>query len=59
MSGQIVDDGVVPAPKQHNTEDAKSAKEIWPDESNKARQKDTNAHLSATLWIACRAMAGR
>ena len=50
MSGQIVDASLVPAPKQRNTEaerDAikagKSAKEIWPDEPNKAAQKDTNA----------------
>lgn len=46
MSGQIVDASLVPAPKQRNTEDekaaikaGKSAKEIWPDEPNKAAQK--------------------
>jgi IS5 family transposase len=50
MSGQIVDASLVPAPKQRNTEDekaaikaGKSADEIWPDEPNKAAQKDTNA----------------
>ena len=50
MSGQIVDASLVPAPKQRNTEDekaaikaGKSAAEIWPDEPNKAAQKDTDA----------------
>ena len=50
MSGQIVDASLVPAPKQRNTEaekaaikEGKSAREIWPDEPNKAAQKDTNA----------------
>jgi transposase, IS5 family len=50
MSGQIVDASLVPAPKQRNTEDekaaikaGKTAAEIWPDEPNKAAQKDTNA----------------
>ena len=50
MSGQIVDASLVPAPKQRNTEEekaaikaGKSADEIWPDEPNKAAQKDTNA----------------
>jgi IS5 family transposase len=50
MSGQIVDASLVPAPKQRNTDaekDAikagKSADEIWPDEPNKAAQKDTDA----------------
>ena len=50
MSGQIVDASLVPAPKQRNTEDekaaikaGKSADEIWPNEPNKAAQKDTNA----------------
>lgn len=57
MSGQIVDVSLVPAPKQRNTEDekaavkeGKSAKEIWPDEPNKAAQIETDARLSA---IAC------
>ena len=50
MAGQIVDASLVPAPKQRNTEaektlikEGKSAAEIWPDEPNKAAQKDTNA----------------
>jgi transposase, IS5 family len=50
MAGQIVDASLVPAPKQRNTEaeraaikEGKSAGEIWPDEPNKAAQKDTNA----------------
>jgi transposase, IS5 family len=50
MSGQIVDASLVPAPKQRNTDAekaaikaGKSAAEIWPDEPNKAAQKDTNA----------------
>lgn len=50
MSGQIVDASLVPAPKQRNTEgereamkSGKSAEEIWPNEPNKAAQKDTDA----------------
>jgi IS5 family transposase len=50
MSGQIVDASLVPAPKQRNTDGekeaikaGKSAKEIWPDEPNKAAQKDVSA----------------
>lgn len=50
MAGQIVDASLVPAPKQRNTDAekaaikaGKSAAEIWPDEPNKAAQKDTNA----------------
>lgn len=50
MSGQIVDATLVPAPKQRNTDGekeaiqaGKSAKQIWPDQPNKAAQKDTNA----------------
>ena len=50
MSGQIVDAKVVPAPKQRNTDGereaikaGKSAREIWPDEPDKAAQKDTSA----------------
>lgn len=50
MSGQIVDASLVPAPRQRNTEgereaikSGKSAKDIWPDEPNKAAQKDTDA----------------
>ncbi len=50
MSGQIVDASLVPAPKQRNTDVEKaavkagrSAHEIWPDEPDKAAQKDTDA----------------
>lgn len=50
MSGQIVDASLVPAPKQRNDEGereavkaGKSAAEIWPDEPNKAAQKDVDA----------------
>lgn len=56
MSGQIVDASLVPAPKQRNTEDekaaikaGKSAGEIWPDEPNKVRQKDTNARWTLKI----------
>jgi IS5 family transposase len=50
MSGQIVDASLVPAPKQRNNDPekeaikaGKTAAEIWPDEPNKAAQKDINA----------------
>jgi hypothetical protein len=50
MSGQIVDASLGPAPKQRNTEPekaaikaGKSAREIWPDEPDKAAQKDVDA----------------
>lgn len=50
MSGGIVDALLVPAPKQRKTEGERqaiksdmSAKEIWPNEPNKAAQKDTDA----------------
>ncbi len=56
MSGQIVDASLIPAPKQRNTEDekaankaGKSAAEIWPDEPNKAREKDTNARRTLKI----------
>lgn len=56
MSGQIVDATLVPAPKQRNTEGekeaikaGKTAKEIWPDQPNKARQKDTNARWTLKI----------
>ena len=56
MNGQIVDASLVPAPKQRNTEDekaavkeGKSAKEIWPDEPNKAAQKDTDARWTLKI----------
>ena len=56
MSGQIVDATLVPAPKQRNTEDEKAAikagrtaDEIWPDEPNKAAQKDTKARWTLKI----------
>lgn len=56
MSGQIVDASLVPAPKQRNTnaekvsiKAGKSAREIWPDEPNKAAQKDTNARWTLKI----------
>lgn len=56
MSGQIVDASLVPAPKQRNTEDekaavkaGKSATEIWPDEPNKAVQKDVDARWTLKI----------
>lgn len=56
MAGQIVDASLVPAPKRRNTEaekaaikDRKTAAEIWPDEPNKAAQKDTNARWTLKI----------
>lgn len=56
MSGQIVDASMVPAPKQRNTEDektaikeGKSAEKIWPDEPNKAVQKDVDARWTLKI----------
>jgi IS5 family transposase len=56
MAGQIVDASLVPAPKQRNTDGekaaikaGKSAREIWPDEPNKAAQKDTSARWTLKL----------
>ena len=50
MAGQIVDASLVPAPKQRNTEtekqairEGRTARDIWPDEPDRAAQKDTNA----------------
>jgi len=50
MSGQLVDSSLIAAPKQRNTDAekrdvkaGKSAAEIWPEEPNKAAQKDTDA----------------
>jgi IS5 family transposase len=50
MGGQIVDATIVAAPKQRNKDDekeaikeGKSANGIWPDEPNKAAQKDIHA----------------
>ena len=56
MAGQIVDASLVPAPKQRNTDGekaaikaGKSAAEIWPDEPNKAAQKDTSARWTLKI----------
>ena len=56
MAGQIVDASLVPAPKQRNTEGereaikaGKTAQEIWPDEPNKAAQKDVNARWTLKI----------
>jgi transposase, IS5 family len=56
MSGQIVDASLVPAPKQRNTDGEKeaikarkSAQEIWPDQPNKAAQKDTDARWTLKI----------
>ena len=56
MSGQIVDASLVAAPRQRNTKgekDAikggKSAAEIWPAQSSKAAQKDTDARWTMKI----------
>ncbi len=56
MAGQIVDASLVPAPKQRNSEpekaavkEGKSAREIWPDEPNKASQKDVDARWTLKI----------
>jgi IS5 family transposase len=56
MSGQIVDASLVAAPRQHNTEEektaikaGKSACEIWPEKPAKARQKDTDARWTVKI----------
>lgn len=56
MSGQIVDASLVPAPKQRNSDSekaaikaGKSASEIWPDEPNKAAQKDVDARWTLKI----------
>ncbi|HSM39571.1 MAG TPA: IS5 family transposase [Afifellaceae bacterium] len=56
MAGQIVAASLVSAPKQRNTDAekaairaGKSAAEIWPDEPNKAAQKDTNARWTLKI----------
>ena len=56
MGGQIVDASLVPAAKQRNTEgekqaikEGKSAREIWPDEPNKAAQKDVDARWTLKI----------
>jgi len=50
-SGKILDASLIPALRQHLSEDEKAAikegqtaDEIWPDEPRKAAQKDTQAH---------------
>ncbi len=56
MSGQIVDATLVLAPssatmmpRRRRSERAKSADEIWPDEPNKAAQKDTDARWTLKI----------
>jgi IS5 family transposase len=56
MSGQIIDASLVPAPKQRNTDAekeaikaGKTASEIWPNEPNKAAQKDTDARWTLKI----------
>lgn len=56
MSGQIVDASLVPTPKQRNTDGekeaikaGKSAAEIWPDEPDKAAQKDVDARWTLKI----------
>ncbi|WP_231295210.1 transposase [Acidiphilium cryptum] len=56
MSGQIVDASLVSAPKQRNTEVEKEAikagktgREIWPNEPNKAAQKDMDARWTLKM----------
>jgi IS5 family transposase len=56
MSGQIIDASLVPAPKQRNTDTekeaikaGKAAGEIWPNEPNKAAQKDTDARWTLKI----------
>ena len=56
MAGQIVDASLVPASKQRNTDGEKAAikagrtaREIWPDDPNKAAQKDTSARWTLKI----------
>lgn len=56
MSGQIIDASLVPAPKQRNSDDekeaikaGKTAAEIWPDQPNKAAQKDVDARWTLKI----------
>jgi IS5 family transposase len=56
MSGQIVDATLVPAPKQRNTDgekkaikEGRTAGEIWPDQPNKAAQKDVDARWTLKI----------
>ncbi len=64
--GQIVDATLVAAPKQRNTgaeKDAikagKTADEVWPDESAKAAQKDTDARWTVKFAKARTAAGGK
>jgi len=66
MGGQIVDATLVAAPKQRNTgaeKDAikavKTADEVWPDESAKAAQKDTDARWAVKFAKARTAAGGK
>lgn len=66
MGGQIVDATLVAAPKQRNTgaeKDAikagKTADEVWPDESAKAAQKDTDARWTVKFAKARTAAGGK
>jgi transposase len=56
MSEQIVDASLVPAPKQRNSQGEReaiksglSASEIWPDDKNKAAQKDADARWTLKI----------
>lgn len=56
-----LDASLVPAPKQRNTEgereaikSGKSAEEIWPNEPNKAAQKDTDARWTIKIGVKVR-----
>lgn len=56
MAGQIVDATLVAAPKQRNSDGEKEAikagrgaEEIWPDEPNKAAQKDVDARWTLKI----------
>ena len=56
IGGQIVDASLVSAPKQRNTSEEKeaikqgqSADEIWPNEPDKAAQKDTDARWTVKI----------
>jgi len=60
MSGQIVA-SLVPVPRQRKTEgdreaikSGKSARDIWPDEPNKAAQKDTDARWTLKVGVKVR-----
>ena len=66
MSGQIVDATLVAAPRQRNTEaekaaikEGRTADEIWPERSAKARQKDTDARWTVKFSKAKPAADGK